>query len=66
MATCKQCEADFKETTYWQRFCSDKCRNAYHNTTNPVTTRGKRSTRFNALHPNDPTRKAKAKKLGRI
>jgi len=28
---CKQCEGNFTPTTDWQRFCSDKCRNDWHN-----------------------------------
>lgn len=28
-ATCAQCGTQFEPTTYWQRFCSLKCRNEY-------------------------------------
>jgi hypothetical protein len=26
-----QCKTEFKQIRPWQRFCSDKCRNTYHN-----------------------------------
>jgi len=27
---CKLCKAEFQPATYWQRFCSDECRRAFH------------------------------------
>ena len=27
---CKFCKAEFKPATYWQRFCCDECRRAFH------------------------------------
>ena len=30
-AKCHFCGEEFKPTKKWQRFCSDKCRNNFHN-----------------------------------
>jgi hypothetical protein len=30
MKICLQCETEFKPSTYWQRFCCDTCRRAFH------------------------------------
>jgi hypothetical protein len=27
---CKFCKADFKPAVFWQRFCRDECRRAFH------------------------------------
>jgi hypothetical protein len=30
MTSCLQCKTEFKPGVYWQRFCGDECRRAFH------------------------------------
>jgi hypothetical protein len=31
MATCKECEQEFRQNKTWQLFCTTKCRDDWHN-----------------------------------
>jgi len=53
--TCDQCGAPFKARRGWARFCSPRCRNAWHSAMRPDAVREARELVRLALEGCDPT-----------
>ncbi len=63
-ATCDQCRSPFKARRGWARFCSSKCRNAWHSAMRPEAVREARELVRLALEGCDPvTWNPRARKL---